>query len=87
MINSRVEAQIVVSERANLNKTIIGKNVWVGQCSKTITRLKMGDGWIMGLSFVVAQDLESFSIYEGVPINKIADLFTQSVLSIYYNNS
>jgi acetyltransferase-like isoleucine patch superfamily enzyme len=73
---SKVGVPIVFSGRGTLNKTIIGKDVWIGAYSKIIAGVSIGDGAIVAMGSVVTKDIEPFSIYGGVPAKKIKNRFS-----------
>jgi acetyltransferase-like isoleucine patch superfamily enzyme len=66
---------IIFSGRGVLEKTIIGKDVWIGAFTKINTGVKIGDGAIIAMGSVVTKDIEPYSIYGGIPAKKIKDRF------------
>lgn len=52
-------------------KIRIGKNVWVGNGVTIAGNISIGSGTIIGANCVVVDDLDSNSIYAGVPAKKI----------------
>ena len=66
---------IIFSGRDQLSSTIIGKDVWVGAYAKIMAGVEIGEGTIIAMGSVVAKDLESYSIYGGIPAKKIKDRF------------
>jgi acetyltransferase-like isoleucine patch superfamily enzyme len=66
---------IIFSGRGVLEKTIIGKDVWVGAYSRIKTGIKIGDGAIIAMGSIVTKNVKSYSIYGGVPAKKIKDRF------------
>ncbi len=55
----------------NKGKIAIGNNVWIGNNVTIVGNVKVGDGAIIGANSVVTKDLESQSIYAGVPVKKL----------------
>ena len=66
---------IIFSGRGILEETKIGKDVWIGAYTRIKTGVKIGDGAIIAMGSVVTKDVESYSIYGGVPANKIKNRF------------
>ncbi|MDV7187794.1 DapH/DapD/GlmU-related protein [Lutibacter sp. TH_r2] len=73
---SKVGVPIIFSGRGALNKTSIGKDVWIGAYSKIMTGVTIGDGAIIAMGSVVTKNVEPFAIYGGVPAVKIKDRFS-----------
>ena len=57
------------------NLTIIEDDVWVGYGSTIVSGIKIGTGSIIATGSVVTKDVESYSIYGGVPAVKLKDRF------------
>ena len=74
---TKSEMPIIFSGRGVLEKTIIGKDVWIGAYSKVKTGIKIGDGAIIAMGSIVTKDVSSYSIYGGVPAKKIKDRFSK----------
>lgn len=55
---------------------IIEDDVWIGHKSVILSDVKIGRGSIIAAGSVVTKDVESYSIYGGVPARKITDRFT-----------
>jgi acetyltransferase-like isoleucine patch superfamily enzyme len=56
-------------------KIIIEDDVWIGFGSIILTGVRIGRGSIIAAGSVVTKDVQSFSIYAGVPAKKIRDRF------------
>lgn len=56
-------------------KVIIEDDVWIGFGSIIMNGTKIGQGSIIAAGSVVTKDVESFSIYGGVPAKKIGSRF------------
>lgn len=67
---------IILSGRAVLKPTVIGKDVWVGAYVKILTGVTIGNGAIIAMGSVVTKDVEPYSIYAGIPAKKIKDRFS-----------
>jgi acetyltransferase-like isoleucine patch superfamily enzyme len=72
---NKVGVPIIFSGRGILNKTIIGKDVWIGAYTRIRTGVSIGDGAIIAMGSVVTKDVEPYSIYGGVPAKKIKNRF------------
>jgi chloramphenicol O-acetyltransferase type B len=56
-------------------KVIISDDVWVGYGSIIMSGVTIGEGSIIAAGSVVTRDVESYSIYAGVPAKKIRNRF------------
>ncbi|MBA7537468.1 Galactoside O-acetyltransferase [subsurface metagenome] len=56
-------------------KLIIADDVWIGYGSIILSGVKIGQGSIIAAGSVVSKDVESYSIYAGVPAKKIRNRF------------
>lgn len=59
-------------------KVEIEDDVWIGYGSIILSGVKIGQGSIIAAGSVVTKDVESFSIYGGVPAAKLGDRFEKS---------
>lgn len=57
------------------SKVIIEDDVWVGYGSIILSGVKVGTGSIIAAGSVVTKDIESYSIYAGVPAKKVSNRF------------
>jgi chloramphenicol O-acetyltransferase type B len=57
------------------NLTTIESDVWIGYGSIIMSGVKIGKGSIIAAGSVVTKDVESYSLYGGVPAKKIKDRF------------
>ncbi|WP_425379489.1 DapH/DapD/GlmU-related protein [Spiroplasma endosymbiont of Stenodema calcarata] len=55
-------------------KVIIGKNVWIGSGVTIIPGVTIGDNSIIAVGAVVTKNVETNSVYAGVPAHKIKDI-------------
>lgn len=53
---------------------LIGKNVWLGASTFISAGVEIGDNAVVGANAAVTKNLESGSVYAGVPAKKIRDL-------------
>lgn len=56
-------------------KVVIEDDVWIGYGSIILSGVKIGQGSIIAAGSVVTKDVESFSIYGGIPAKKLDDRF------------
>ena len=66
---------IAFAGRAELNRTVIGRDVWIGHRAIIISGVEIGDGAIVAAGAVVARDVEPFTIVGGVPAELIRRRF------------
>ena len=55
--------------------TVIEDDVWIGYGSIILSGVRIGEGSIIAAGSVVTKDVESYSIYGGVPAKKIKSRF------------
>lgn len=70
---------MIFSGRPDLKTTVIGRDVWIGAFSIIKTGITIGDGSIIAAGSIVTKDVDSYSIYGGVPAKKIRDRFASEV--------
>jgi acetyltransferase-like isoleucine patch superfamily enzyme len=73
------EIPIIFSGRGVLERTIIGKDVWIGAYTRIKAGVRIGDGSIIAMGSVVTKNVEPFSVYGGVPAEKIKDRFNSLI--------
>jgi acetyltransferase-like isoleucine patch superfamily enzyme len=74
---------IIFCDRGIVNKTIIGKDVWVGTNSTIMTGVIIGNGAIVAAGSVVTKNVESYSIVAGIPAKKIKMRFNNEQIKIH----
>lgn len=75
---------IIFSGRDIVKETNIGKDVWIGGFTIIMTGVTIGDGAIVASGSVVTKDIESYTIYGGVPAKKIKNRFnTQQEVDLH----
>ncbi|MFB9110938.1 acyltransferase [Flavobacterium gyeonganense] len=55
------------SGRPNLERTLIGRDVWIGANSIIMTGVQIGDGSIIAAGSIVTKNVDSFVIVGGIP--------------------
>lgn len=75
---NKIGVPVIFSGRGVLNKTVIGKDVWIGAHTIIKTGIKIGDGAIIASGSVVTKDLEPYMVYGGVPAKMIKNRFNSS---------
>jgi len=66
---------ITFSGRPKLNKTTIGRDVWIGANSIIFVGVEIGDGAIIGAGSVVTKSIPPYSIFGGTPAKLIKKRF------------
>lgn len=61
--------------RPKLQKTNIGRDVWIGANAIVMTGVSIGDGSIIAAGSIVTKDIESFAIVGGIPAKFIKKRF------------
>lgn len=61
------------------SKIIIEDDVWIGYGSIILSGVKIGKGSIIAAGSIVTKDVEQYSIYGGVPAQKIRNRFLNDV--------
>jgi virginiamycin A acetyltransferase len=59
----------------------IGNSVWIGDNVTILSGVKVGNGAVIGAGSVVTKDIESFSIWAGVPAKYLKNRFQDEVKS------
>jgi len=79
----------VTKEPPNKERTkgdvIIGNDVWIGEDVFITSGTKVGNGCCIAAKSVVTKDLESYSIYAGVPAKFIKKRFNEEVIKFLEN--
>lgn len=68
-------------EREAPKKTIIGNDVWIGECTLIKQGVTIGDGAIIGMGSVVTRDVAPYSIVGGCPAKEIRKRFTDDIVT------
>lgn len=58
----------------NTSDVVIGDDVFIGEGVKILKGVEIGDGAVIGTGAVVVSDVDSYSVYAGVPAKKIRSL-------------
>lgn len=66
--------QPIQSKRID-RKVIIGKDVWIGSGAIIFPGVTIGDGAVIGAGSIVTKDVQSNSVYVGIPAKKIKERF------------
>lgn len=74
----KVGVPITFSGRSKLERTVIGRDVWIGANSILFTGINIGDGAIIAAGSVVTKSVNSFEIHGGVPAKFIKKRFESS---------
>ena len=69
---------MVFSGRAELKKTTIEEDAWLGYGVTVITGVRIGRGAIVAACAVVTKDVPPYEIWGGIPARKIGERFSSS---------
>ncbi|MBU3599661.1 acyltransferase [Polynucleobacter sp. 30F-ANTBAC] len=61
----------IVDNELEILGTVIEDDVWIGSNVTIVDGVRIGRGAVIGAGSVVTKDVESYSIYAGVPAKKI----------------
>ena len=75
-----VKAKFSEFKRETPKKTIIGNDVWIGECAILKQGITIGHGAIVGMGSVVTKDVEPYSIIGGCPAKEIRKRFEPNVI-------
>lgn len=76
---------IIFSDRGIVEKTTIGKDVWVGSSSIIMTGITIGDGAIIAAGSIVTKNVEPYAIVGGVPAKFIKFRFENQEDRVIHN--
>lgn len=62
--------------------TVVGNDVWIGQNATILPGVHIGDGAIIGLNSVVANDVEPYTIVAGNPARRIRRRFDEELTAL-----
>jgi virginiamycin A acetyltransferase len=65
--------------------TIVGNDVWIGNCVTIMPGVKIGDSAIIGTNSVVTKDVEPYSIVGGNPATLIRKRFDDKTIALLLN--
>lgn len=63
------------------NHTIVGNDVWIGNCVLIKANVKVGDGAVIGMGSVVTKDIPPYEIWAGNPAKFIRKRFTDDEIN------
>ena len=75
-----VKAKFSEFERESPKRTIIGNDVWIGECAIIKQGVTIGHGAIIGMGSVVTKDVKPYSIVVGCPAKEIRKRFDSTVI-------
>ena len=70
-IHNNIEIPIVMQGETDPNPSVIENNVWLGRNVVVLPGVTIGEGAIIAAGAIVNKDVESFTIYGGVPARLI----------------
>jgi len=62
--------------------TVVGNDVWIGNCATIMQGLKIGDGAIIGTNSLVTKDVEPYTIVGGNPAKEIRKRFDDETIQM-----
>lgn len=72
--NHQIKKGILINQQENITAPIeIGNDVWIASNVTILKGVKIGDGAVIASGAVVNQNVESNSIYGGIPAKKIGE--------------
>ena len=76
---------MIFCDRGVRNKTIIGKDVWIGTNSIVLTGVNIGNGAIIAAGSIVTKDVKPYSIVGGNPAKLIKMRFNEEQIIRHEN--
>ena len=61
-------------------RTVIGNDVWIGECALIKAGVKIGNGAVIGMGSVVTKDVGDYEIWAGNPARLIRKRFDDAVI-------
>ena len=61
-------------------RTVIGNDVWIGECALIKAGVKIGNGAVIGMGSVVTKDIGDYEIWAGNPARLIRKRFDDAVI-------
>ncbi|MFN8832280.1 MAG: CatB-related O-acetyltransferase [Alphaproteobacteria bacterium] len=62
--------------------TVVGNDVWIGNCATIMQGVKIGDGAIIGTNSLVTKDVEPYTIVGGNPAKEIRKRFDDETIQM-----
>jgi virginiamycin A acetyltransferase len=62
--------------------TVVGNDVWIGNCATIMQGVKIGDGAIIGTNSLVSKDVEPYTIVGGNPAKEIRKRFDEETIQM-----
>ncbi|UTH12345.1 CatB-related O-acetyltransferase [Macrococcoides canis] len=89
---SQLISKKLINHSLNIEKSIIGNDVWLAANVTVLQGVKIGDGCVVGANAVVTKDLPPYSIAVGVPAKVIKYRFDERKINqlkdhYWYNKS
>ena len=76
------QKQPLLSDMPIKGDTVVGNDVWIGQNTKILPGVHIGDGAIIGLNSVVGNDVEQYTIVAGNPARFIRKRFDDELIAL-----
>jgi len=64
--------KLITNQKSQIEKVVIGEDVWIGTGSVILKGVKIGNGSIVGANSLVSEDTKPWKIYIGNPAKEIA---------------
>lgn len=62
--------------------TVVGNDVWIGNCATIMQGVKIGDGAIIGTNSLVTKDVPAYTIVCGNPAKEIRKRFDEETIRL-----
>jgi acetyltransferase-like isoleucine patch superfamily enzyme len=76
-----VRAKFSEHRREPVERTRIGSDVWIGECTLIRQGVRIGDGAVIGMGSIVTKDVEDYAIVAGSPARLIRMRFSDEVVA------
>lgn len=76
-----VKAKFSEHKREEPKRTLIGNDVWIGECAMIKQGVKIGHGAVIGMGSIVTKDVAPYSIVVGCPAKEVKKRFSDEIIN------
>ena len=75
-----IKTKFAKHKKVPAKKTIVGNDVWIGQCALIKQGVRVGTGAVIGMGSIVTKDVDPFTVVAGNPARVIKKRFSEDVI-------